>query len=81
MSALTVRIRSETHKTLRELASRSGKSLQDVLTDAIELYRRSLLLDEANTAFAALRENAVEWQRELEERRVWDVTLQDTGGD
>ena len=55
MASTTVRIQESTHATLRELAAASGRSLQDVLAEAVELYRRKQLLDETNAAYARLR--------------------------
>jgi predicted transcriptional regulator len=73
----TVRITQETSRTLRELATATGRSMQDVLADAVETYSRRVLLDRTNAAFAALRADTREWQAELEERRAWEATLGD----
>ncbi|MEW6367884.1 MAG: toxin-antitoxin system protein [Acidobacteriota bacterium] len=77
MPAATVRISDETRKTLRKLAARKGVSMQAMLGEAVEEYRRRRFLDEANAAFAALRANCRAWEAELEERRAWDNTLDD----
>ena len=54
------------------------KSIQAVLEQAIEQYRRQQFLEAANQAYIALRNNNSEaWQEELEERSAWDITLQD----
>lgn len=77
MASLTVKIGEESYKALREIAARSGKSMQAVLAKAIEKYRRKSFLENANTAFADLRKNTKAWHREQEERSAWDVTHRD----
>lgn len=78
MASVTVRIGEKSHKALRELAERSGESMQAVLTHAIEAYRRERFLESANAAFEALRKDQEAWRREQEERAEWDATLSDT---
>ncbi len=60
MSTVTVPISEESHKILLELAAHGGEPIDRLLDKAIEQYRRSCLLDETHTAFAALRS---EWRR------------------
>lgn len=59
---------------LRELEERTGERTQDLLAQALDQYRRSLLIAETNTAYARLRAAAAEPGAELDE---WDVTLAD----
>ncbi|MBW4573569.1 MAG: hypothetical protein KME31_38140 [Tolypothrix carrinoi HA7290-LM1] len=77
MQSSTIRISSTSHNILKELAARSGESMQAILDQAIEQYRRQVFLESANQAYAALRNNSEAWQAELEEREAWDVTLAD----
>ncbi|HSL81629.1 MAG TPA: toxin-antitoxin system protein [Thermoanaerobaculia bacterium] len=77
MSTATVRIRQDTHRTLREIASRTGRSLPDILEEAVETLRRQSFLEGLAADFAALREDPESWQEELEERAAWDGTLGD----
>lgn len=35
------------------------------------------MLDDVNTAYARLRADEVEWEAELEERRLWEASLLD----
>ncbi|HAZ44111.1 MAG TPA: toxin-antitoxin system protein [Cyanobacteria bacterium UBA11369] len=77
MESSTVTIGSTSYKTLQELAARSGESIQEILEKAIEQYRRQKFLEEANQAYAALRNNPEAWASEIEEREAWDVTLAD----
>mgnify|MGYP000213684800 FL=1 len=77
MESCTVAIGGTSYKTLQELAARSGESIQEILDKAIEQYRRQKFLEEANNAYAALRNNPEAWASEIEEREAWDVTLAD----
>jgi len=45
--------------------------------DASEDFRRRQFLQEANHAYTQLKNAPLAWAEELEERRVWDVTLGD----
>ena len=62
---------------LRELARKQHQSLQAVLKEAIDSYRREKFLHEANVAFAALRRNPKAWNEEQQERRIWDLSAED----
>lgn len=77
MASTTVRLNRESWSVLRELAEKSGESMQQVLAEAIEQYRRRKFLEEANVAYAALRADPKAWEGELEERRVLEGTLMD----
>ena len=73
----TVRIKEETHETLRQLAEKSGESMQQTLDKAIETYRRHQILMEANQAYGHLRQDPKAWRQELKERKAWEATLAD----
>lgn len=77
MASSTVRISQSAREALRELAAKSGQSMQAVLEKAIDDLRRRRFLEECNAGYAALRKNKRLWKQELEERRAWDVTLAD----
>jgi predicted transcriptional regulator len=77
MPSETVRIRSDTHAKLKELAEHFGRSMPQVLEEAIEFFRRQKFLEDANRAYAALRQNASAWAEEQAERDAWDSTLAD----
>ncbi len=72
-----VRISSRTHALLRQLAQEAGESMQAILDQAVERYRREKFLRAANADFAALKRNSKAWKEELRERRVWEQTLAD----
>lgn len=77
MASDTVRIKSDTHAKLREIAKTTGKSMPDVLDEAIEALRRSRLLDDTSRAFAKLRSDSKAWKAETTEREAWEATLGD----
>lgn len=77
MSSVTVRISSSTHENVRRLSVRTGKPVQTVVEEAIELYRRRLFLEAVNDAYAELRKDPQTWSEIVEERAEWDATLAD----
>ena len=77
MSAITVKVRPETHRALQDLAEKTGESMQDVLAKAVEEHQRRLFWEEVNAAYEALRQDPKAWAEELEERALWDKTLTD----
>jgi predicted transcriptional regulator len=72
-----MRVSKTTRNILRELAMKLGESMQAILDKAIEDYRRRMIFEEANKAYAALRSNPDAWKAELQERTEWDATLMD----
>ena len=72
-----IRVPESTHSILRELADETGSSMQEILIAAIEEMRRQRMFELSNAAYAAMRANEDEWQEELRERKLWDVTLAD----
>lgn len=73
MASTTVRISIQTKKTVKKLAAQTGRKMQAVLDEAVELYRRQRFLEEANAAFANLRADAEAWSEEQQERALWDT--------
>ena len=71
-SGTTVRVRDHVHATLQALSSEMGESIQDVVEEAVEAFRRQRMLDQHNEAYAALKADPQRWQEELAERRGWD---------
>jgi hypothetical protein len=70
-----VRVSEHTYRMIQDLAG--GGSMQAVITQAVENLRRQRMLEEANAAFAALRQDPVAWEQEREERERWDEALGD----
>ncbi len=77
MSSTTIRIRKSTRDSLRDLADEAGESMQAVLEEAIDAYRRRRFLEAVNASYsAALEDDAV--AREIrEEFELWEATLED----
>ena len=69
MSSTTVRVSEPTHRTLRELSEQLGESMQGILEQAVEDYRRKRMLERANAGYAALRAEPDAWKDELAERQ------------
>jgi hypothetical protein len=55
--------------------------MQDVLTAAIEQYRRAELLKATNLGYAKLRRNKAARREEKKQREMWDAALADGLGD
>ncbi len=80
MSAMrnrVVRIDEDSYRKLDAIASRGAKSHREVLSEALEEYRRQLLLRKTNEAFAALRASENHWAQEQSERSEWEITIGD----
>jgi predicted transcriptional regulator len=72
-----VRISEETRDKVRELADRSGTSMQAVLDEAVERHRRACFFAELDAAYADLRAQPEAWAEELAERAQMGGTLAD----
>jgi len=62
---------------LHRIAKEAEESMQASLIKAIELYRRQIFLQKANTAFEALHKDSKAWKEELKEREAWNSALLD----
>ena len=77
VSGTTVRISKHSARILKMIARQKGESLQKVLDEAVEEHRRTLILKEANSAYARLRDDSALWGEEQQERDAWSITLTD----
>lgn len=73
----TTRISEATHKLLQRLSEEEGTSMQSIIENALEKYRRNKFLEKSNEAYMELRQREEDWSQEQEEREIWDKTLQD----
>lgn len=73
----SVRLSETSRQILRDLARSQGESMQAILEQALEDYRRKRFLEKANAAFMKLRENPDAWEEERQERKDWESTLED----
>jgi hypothetical protein len=71
MKARTLRNSPTTRRTLTELAQATDSSLQDVLSAAVESYRRQVFLKRANEAFSELRRKPSDWAEYRQEVAQW----------
>jgi len=77
MVSTNVRISPASYKVLKTLSKDKGISMQDVIDQALEDLRRRQFLEATNAAFSALKDDSKAWQEEMEERRLWEMTLSD----
>lgn len=77
MSTATIRISKTTQELLHTLARQDNTSMQAIVEQAIEHYRRQRFLQGLNEDFAKLRKNSKTWHDELRERQQWDITHDD----
>jgi hypothetical protein len=77
MSAPTVRISEASHQVLKELASRTGQTMVEVLDRAVDGYRRKLFFEQLNAGYAELRADPRAWAEHQAELKKWDATLMD----
>lgn len=77
MASTSVRVTEETWSMIKDLAAKTNTSMQDVIQQAIEDYRRKKILEETNQAFLRLKNNPEAWQDELQERKEWENTIGD----
>lgn len=73
----TIRVSTETRTVLSELVQTTGLSMQAILEQAIDMYRRQRMLMALNDAYAALQADQAAWDDLEAERAEWDVTLND----
>jgi hypothetical protein len=74
MATTTIRVSLRAHDLLQELAQTSGSSMQAVLEQVLEQYRRQQLLEATNAAYAALRAAPEAWANLEQERLAWEQT-------
>ena len=77
MASTTVRISAADKEILRHLSMETGRKMQELLSEAVELYRRTNFLHQVNVAFAGLKSDPDTWAAETEERTAWEATLSD----
>ena len=77
MQNVMMRVSARSRETLRELATQTGESMQSMIDEAVELYRRRRFLEAANAAYKPLRQHVESWTAIEHERREWDTALGD----
>jgi hypothetical protein len=77
MQSTTVRVNLATHKVLTRLAEETHFSIQTVLNNAVEAYRREVFLDHTNQAYAELKKDPKAWAEFQAEMAAWNSTTRD----
>jgi hypothetical protein len=75
--AANVRIQPRTHRQLQAMAESAGRTMPDVLAEAIDKQYRSWLLAGLAEDYARLRADKKAWAEECKERELWDKALGD----
>lgn len=73
----TIRVAITDRNAAHDLAKQTGQSQMEVVHEALEAYRRQLLLGSMNQGFAALRRDPAAWEEEMAEREGWDISMSD----
>jgi predicted transcriptional regulator len=73
----TIRVSLATHQKLTALAKATGSTLQTVVDQALESFRRQQVLAATNAAYAELAGDPAAWQQVEAEREVWEQTVAD----
>jgi len=76
-STAMMRISGSTRTTLKELSATTGKSMQELVDEAVETLRRETILRESNEAYARLKADPKAWKEFKKEQEKWDRTLRD----
>ncbi|MGM0760433.1 MAG: hypothetical protein ACQEUB_12105 [Thermodesulfobacteriota bacterium] len=77
MRTTTIRISTEAHALLRQIAQEENEPMQSVLNRILHKHRREQLLMKTNAAFSELQKNPDQWKEEQKERALWEQTLAD----
>jgi predicted transcriptional regulator len=77
MSDVSVHVDQKSCEVLRNLSERTGRTIKDILDQAIEEYRRKVFLEAVNAGYAALRADPVAWAEFEAERRSMQGSLMD----
>jgi len=65
-----VRVEESIRNRIKIIAKEEGKTISEIITEAVERYEREKILESFNAAYAKLRKNPEKWkdiQREREE--------------
>ena len=76
-----IRVTDADHERLLRLTKQTSMKQHEVITRALDVLEREVLLDSINAGFEALQSNSVAWGEELAERALWDLTNPDAGAD
>lgn len=77
MATTNIRVSERIHTMLSLFAKQKETSMQYILEEAMEDYKRKQILEETNKAFALLKKDKKAWKIEQEERALSEGTLLD----
>lgn len=70
---MQIRVSPEAGVSLRFLAVALGRPIADIVGEAVEQFRRKVIIEQSNQAYASLKDQG----DELEEMKAWEATLLD----
>lgn len=73
----TVRVDESTHAALCELKAETGRSMTELLAQAVERFQEQAIVARMNAGYARLREDEAGSASERRERGLWDSTVAD----
>lgn len=76
-ATVSMRVPTEAHQKLREMADKKHKPIGEVLNEAVELLEREQFWADYAAAYARLRADPEAWQEYRDELALWDSTLMD----
>ena len=77
MTTSSVDVTDGTHRVLQVLSQQTGKSIPEILDNAVEEYRRKIFFEGVDRDYTALKADPEAWSREVQERQLLDNTLMD----
>lgn len=77
MAATSVRVDPHTHSLLRELSEQEQKSIGQVVSEAVETYRKDKFWRELHEDYDRLNADPEAWQDYQDELALWDSTSND----
>ena len=75
MTTTTIRINKSVHNVLKEIAVKTNKSLNSVVDEMTIEYKKKLFWENVNSSFENLKKNSTKWSEEMEERKLWDNSM------
>ncbi|HVA90206.1 MAG TPA: hypothetical protein VNL71_10220 [Chloroflexota bacterium] len=78
---LTMRVDQATHQAIGEIAQSLGTSMRKAIAPAVETYRRQIIVEDANSAYARLRADATASEAFDSEHAMFDHAFRDGIGD
>ena len=69
---MILRIKSDTHDRLRDMARQANQNVPDFVENMIREHERRQFLEGLNTDFARLQKSPIAWQSEMSDRKAFD---------